>query len=192
MTDLAKLKSEYEAVAEVLSAHKVVSADSEAFAAFWIDKVSTASRVLDAARAKEKAPHLMGGRTVDAKYQPAIKLLDRTERELKAKITRWRDTLRAQEAAARREVIESGGQADGHTMALAQAHVSSAELPETIRETSRLEWHVTDESAVPVEYKRTCAELVEAEIERTRGACKIPGIEVKRVFDIARKGVVKS
>ncbi len=188
--DLVKLTSEFKLLLVELECRQIHTQKDLDWAASWLTQIAAAYKHVETKRTSEKAPHLASCKAVDSRYKPAAKALEACEAILKSKIAALRARQRQAEEVAREAVRATGGQADGDTLALAHG-AGAFVLPDQVRETSNLEWEVLDESAVPIEYKRTCAELVEAEIERTRGACKIPGVRVWREFGVARKGVVR-
>lgn len=188
--NLVKYAKDFSELLAELKARPIETQEDLDWAASWADKVAAALKHVEAKRKAAKEPYLEAGREVDARYKPVTKALEACEKELKAKVRALRDRQRDAEDKARALVRETGGEASADTLALAHG-TGGLVLPETMRETSTLKWEVEDERKVPAEYKRTCAELVEAEIERTEGKCKIPGVRVWREFGVARKGVVK-
>ncbi len=163
-----------------------------------LNRVAELVKAVDSARTAETRPHLDAKAAVDAKYQPTLKVLKECQKVIHEKLAAPLQEQHRREHEARlalqASVAEAGGTArvDESTLVVAHGREDGRlELPETLRQTSTLTFRVVDEALVPREYLSVDEGKVDAEIERTHGACKIPGIEVVRTLGLARKGVVQ-
>ena len=196
--DLAKYAQSAQDALELVESMVVQTQPQLDAAAKTRQTFAAVTKEVKAARETEKRPHLDANAAADKKFGPVIKALERCDKILQDKIALALAAQREVEHRARLElqasVNQAGGQADVSEGTVVLAHGRDGNrlhVPEGSRETSISTFVVEDEALVPAEYKRTCTELVMAEIERTRGACKIPGIKVVREFSYARKGVVQ-
>jgi hypothetical protein len=173
---------------KLVSKLKVTDDESIARAGDMLQKIAAHAKLVDARRKAEKEPHLAACNAVDAKYKPVKQLLAQCEVYLREKI---REPLRLQREAQERalaKVERKGGIVGKETLAIAHG-VEHIAAPATIQETSKLTWTVVDISLVPRKFLCVDEERVNTALEA--GYREIPGLEIKREYDIRRKGIVR-
>jgi hypothetical protein len=135
----------------------------------------------DAARKAEKAPHLKAGRDVDARYQPAIKELDRVIKLIKAAIA---DRALALEEARTRALVAPPAEANALLATLPQTELSGV--------SERWSWEVESAvlSEVPDRFLQLDAKEVAAEIKQATKEARqprIPGIRFRRKVTVVAR-----
>lgn len=186
---IAQLKASAENTLRLIERRELATTEDVAWGDKALALVAKMTKQIDASRKARTAPIRAQEKEINAEYKPTLSVLEACDKALRAKINAAREASRQEQIRALVAVADAGGNVGGDTLVAAAA--PTVELSEGLTEVSWLEWTVEDESLVPAEFKRTCAELVDAELERTKGGAKIPGIRVERKYDLKRKGVVE-
>lgn len=122
-----------------------------------------------------KAPHLEGGRRVDATFKAHV---DTCEAIIDTCTKRLEEYARAQ-AGARMQALSQvdAGMHDEHTLAVAHGQ-ASAPLPEEVDVRTVFKFKVLDFNAIPREFLLLNEKLLDQYIRAKKGVVSIPGIEV--------------
>lgn len=185
--ELAKYSEQAQGVLAMLREHACDTQDDLEWFGQARIKIDTQRKAVDARRTAITKPLNAAKREVDALFAPTLKGLEACSALALARPeAKLAEQRQAQFKALQAVQHTPGGVVGEDTLAVAHG-VENLSAPEGIREVSSLSFEIEDEAAVPAQWKRTCAELVQAEVERTKGACKIPGIRVVREFAVARK-----
>lgn len=134
----------------------------------FIKQVMACMKNAEAARVKEKEPHLASGRTVDAWFKKITDQLDGTKRGIEKRLTVWLREKEAAERAAREEAArierEAAEAARREAMAAEQAIKDAASMDEAIAAEERRKKAQADADKAARE-----AEAKAAELSRNRG-----------------------
>ncbi len=183
----ALIKSAQNAFA-LVSKLKVTDDASMKRAGDMLQKIAAHAKAVDARALAEKRPHLDANKAIDERYRELKALLKQCDTKLRDAM---REPLRLQREAQERalaKVERKGGVVGKDTLAVAHG-VQHIAAPESIQETSKLTWVVVDIAKVPRKFMCVDAERVDTALEA--GYTEIPGLEIKRTYDIKRKGVVQ-